>query len=163
MSTRHRIAISEWVVAEAPEVLICHGLGSCLGIALYDGASRIGGLAHTLLPSAPVTGTMNRPGRFVVSAIELIREELIYRGAKTDGLTAKIVGGANMFGMFNSAEHIGVGTRNIEAARATLGQVGIQLVGEDVGADFGRSMEFDLATGEVRVRTVVNRHEVRVV
>nr|NIS40471.1 chemotaxis protein CheD [Desulfuromonadales bacterium] len=163
MSPRHRIAIAEWVVAEAPEILVCYGLGSCLGIAVYDGVNRIGGLAHTLLPSAPAAGTIKRPGRFVDSAIKLIREELIYRGSSGENLQAKIVGGANMFEMFNSTDSAGIGARNIDAARAALQSVGIPLVAEDVGANFGRSMEFDLATGEVRVRTVVNRNEVKIV
>jgi len=163
MSPNHRVAISEWVVAESPEILVCYGLGSCLGIAVYDRANRIGGLAHTLLPSQPRDDTMRRPGRFVDSAIELIRNELIYRGSLPESLTAKIVGGANMFEMFNHPVGTGVGTRNIDAARATLGKLGIPLIGEDIGANFGRSMEFDLATGEVRICTVLNRSDVKVV
>jgi len=162
MSSKHRIAISEWVVAEAPATLVCYGLGSCLGIALYDRTSGIGGLAHTLLPSPPAEGTIGRPGRFVTSAIELIREELTYRGSLAENLTAKIVGGANMFEMFNNTGGPGVGARNTAAARATLESLGVPIAGEDVGANFGRSMEFDLATGEVRVRTVANRKEARV-
>lgn len=163
MSPKHRVAISEWVVAEAPETLVCYGLGSCLGIAVYDRANRIGGLAHTLLPSAPPECTIRRPGRFVVSAIELIRDELMYRGSQAEHLAAKIVGGANMFEMYNTTRGSCVGTRNVAAARTTLETLGIPLAGEDVGANFGRSMEFDLATGEVRVRTVVNRNESRVI
>lgn len=163
MSPNHRIAISEWVVAQAPDTLICYGLGSCLGIAVYDRGNRSGGLAHTLLPSPSEKDTIRRPGRFVASAIELLRSELIYRGSLAENLAAKIVGGANMFERFNHTVGAGVGMRNIAAARTTLETLDIPLVGEDVGANFGRSMEFDLATGDVRVRTVINRNEVRVI
>ncbi|MFO7981856.1 MAG: chemotaxis protein CheD [Desulfuromonadales bacterium] len=163
MSSSHRIAISEWVVAQAPDTLICYGLGSCLGIAVYDRANRSGGLAHTLLPSPPQKDTIRRPGRFVSSAIALIRNELIDRGSLAENLAAKIVGGANMFERFNQTVGTGVGMRNIAAARMTLETLDIPLLGEDVGANFGRSMEFDLATGEIRVRTVINRNDVRVI
>jgi len=162
MIDKQRVGISEWRVADSTQILVCYGLGSCLGIALYDDDVRIGGLAHTLLPSFVGEGTIERPGRFAASAIGLIRDEMIRRGARTDRLTARLVGGANMFEAFNQASGPAVGERNIAAARDRLEQLDIPLVGEDVGANFGRSMEFDLASGEVRVRTVHNRDQVTI-
>ena len=153
MREKRRIGISEYYIGAAPEVLITYGLGSCLGILLYDGRQRLGGLAHTLLP-APRPGLVEtRPGKFVTSAIELMLAELLARGGERSQLAAKIFGGANMFESFG-ADGDGVGARNTRAARETLAKLDIPLLFEDVGGHHGRTVEFELASGIVQVRSV---------
>lgn len=153
MSEKRRIGISEYATGAPPEVLITYGLGSCLGILLYDGQQRLGGLAHTLLP-APRSGKVEaHPGKFVTCAIELMLEELLARGAQRPRLSAKIFGGATMFEGFGSDAE-GIGVRNTRAARETLAALGIPLLSEDVGGQHGRTVEFDLASGIVQVRSV---------
>lgn len=153
MSAKRRIGISEYAIGAPPEVLITYGLGSCLGILLYDGQQRLGGLAHTLLPAPRPGQTEARPGKFVTSAIELMLAELLQRGAQRPRLAAKIFGGATMFeGFGNDSE--GVGARNTRAARETLAGLGIALHSEDVGGHHGRTVEFELASGIVLVRSV---------
>lgn len=153
MSEKRRIGISEYATGVSPDILITYGLGSCLGILLYDGRQRLGGLAHTLLPAPRPGQAETRPGKFVTSAIELMLAELLLRGAERPRLAAKIFGGANMFEGFG-AESDGVGVRNTRAARDTLAGLGIPLLFEDVGGQHGRTVEFELASGIVQVRSV---------
>ena len=153
MSTKRRIGIAELEVAAAPEVLITYGLGSCLGILLYDGSRRLGGLAHTLLPTPRPGREQERPGKFVTSAVAQMLAELLARGAEQSRLQAKIFGGATMFEGIGS-EADGVGARNVRAARETLAGLEIPLLFEDVGGRHGRTVEFDLAGGIVLVRSV---------
>lgn len=153
MSEKRRIGISEFYIGAAPEVLITYGLGSCLGILLYDAQQRLGGLAHTLLPTPRPGQTETRPGKFVTSAIELMLAELLLRGAERPRLAAKIFGGATMFEGFG-ADGEGIGARNTRAARETLAGLGIPLLSEDVGGQHGRTVEFELASGIVQVRSV---------
>ncbi len=153
MSERRRIGISEYGVGVAPEVLITYGLGSCLGILLYDGNRRLGGLAHTLLPAPRPGRPEERPGKFVTSAVAEMLAQLLSQGAERSALRAKIFGGATMFEGIGSEED-GVGARNVRAARETLARLEIPLLFEDVGGRHGRTVEFDLASGIVQVRSV---------
>ena len=152
-----RVGIAEIKVGAAPEVLISYGLGSCLALTLHDPTLRVGGMAHTLLP-AHLPGTAPpRPGKFVDTAVARLLELVLEAGARRQRLVAKFVGGANMFEAILAPGREQVGARNAEAARATLEAFGIPLVAEDSGGNYGRSAEFLLATGEVRVRTVYER------
>lgn len=156
MSERFSVGISEYRIAEPPARLVTYGLGSCVAVALYDGERHLGGLAHTLLPASPAA-VAGRPAKFVDAAIRRMFDELVVRGARRQRLTAKIFGGANMFESLLGAADDGVGARNVDSARQTLAALEIPLVAEDVGGNFGRTVEFDLASGQVRVLAVRGR------
>lgn len=160
MERRERVGISEMRIAAAPALLVSYGLGSCLGIALYDAERRIGGLAHTLLPAAhPNFG--ERPGKFVDAAIRQMVEALLSQGAKPDRLVAKIAGGANMFAAAGLGADGGIGQRNVSAAKRVLEDFGIALLAEDTGGSNGRTIEFDLATGTLLVTQVRSQEQRR--
>jgi len=149
-----RVGISEFRVATAPTVLVTYGLGSCLGIVLDDRERSLGGLAHTLLPAQRPGLGDQRLSKFVDVAIRMMLEELLAQGARRESLTARIAGGANMFGSLSGPSGEGIGARNARAARAALEALAIPLVAEDVGGSHGRTIEYDLVTGRVEVRSV---------
>lgn len=154
MKSKERVGISEFRVSRSPVVLVTYGLGSCLGITLYEPESRMGGLAHTLLPAPRPGVDEERPGKFVASAIRRMFDQLTAQGATPERLAAKLIGGANMFEQIHPPSGEGIGARNIRAARETLQVLGIPILGEDVGGQHGRTVEFDLETGKVLVRSV---------
>lgn len=154
MADRLRVGISEFRVARAPEILISYGLGSCLGIVLYDARLQLGGLAHSLLPGARAGGRESRPAKHVAGAIRLLIDELLAAGSELQYLTAKLAGGANMFESMNPGAEEGIGARNVSMGRQVLTQIGIPLLAEDVGGHHGRTIELDLATGLLRVRSL---------
>jgi chemotaxis protein CheD len=49
---------------------------------------------------------------------------------------------------------LNMGERNLRAARAALEKVGIPILGEAVGADYGRSVRFTPAEGRTLVTSV---------
>ncbi|AJF07722.1 chemotaxis protein CheD [Geoalkalibacter subterraneus] len=154
MNQRLRIGIAEMHCARAPGLLVTHGLGSCLGITLYDATAKIGAMAHTLLPEPRPGEEPTRPAKFVVTAVEQMLVELAGMGVVRERLVAKLVGGANMFVALQPPSRELIGERNARAARETLAALNIPLVGEDTGGEHGRSAEFDLSTGDVRIRTL---------
>jgi chemotaxis protein CheD len=155
VSERQRVGIAEFRVASAPAVLVSYGLGSCLAIALYDRERRLGGLAHTLLPAPRPGVAEHRGGKFVAGAIHLMLEELLRQGAGREALTARVAGGANMFvSQYEVPVEESIGARNVRTARETLQRLSIPLRGEEIGGSHGRTVEFDLATGLVHVRSV---------
>jgi chemotaxis protein CheD len=150
-SPRLVVRVGELLVTDAPAVLAAVALGSCVAIMLYDERSRIGGLAHVLLPSQGMSRIKGEPGRFAQTAVPVLVERMIARGARAPSVTARLVGGASMFVSLTPPGAIQMGERNVVAAREALHRHGIRLVGEAVGGDFGRTVEFDLGTGKVEV------------
>lgn len=148
MGMIHSIGIAGLKVTAPPDQ-IRTVLGSCVGIAIYDRAARVGGLAHVILPSS-ASGVGDR-GKFADTAVDWLLEELQKVGAGRTRLCAKIAGGAKMFG---SATSTLIGDRNIEAVKERLKHYRIPLEGEDVGGEKGRKMTFDPATAVVTVQAI---------
>lgn len=157
MIERLRVGIAELRLARAPAILVSYGLGSCLGITLYDPELRLGGLAHTLLPAARVALGEGEHPKFVDFAVRSMAEALCAQGAAPERLVAKLAGGANMFAAATlNLDGGGIGQRNIQAARTVLAELAIPVVAEDVGGSCGRTIEFSLDNGELLVRSVRN-------
>jgi chemotaxis protein CheD len=91
-------------------------------------------------------------GKYVDTAIYLMVDELLEMGGKKHAFTAKIVGGSQMFN-FVVTDTLDIGSRNIEAAIATLKKEGIPIIAEDVGGHVGRTIHFDLRIGKILIQT----------
>ena len=136
-------------------------LGSCLGIVLYDTENRIGGLAHVMHPKRELVRNNANRAKFVDSAIRLMLDRMVRRGACRGRIVAKIFGGARMFEeVVGSKGVIQIGEENIAVARAELRALGIPIAGGSVGGARGRTILFDVSDGSVRVRDAYNREEI---
>ncbi len=147
------VGIADLRIAQAPSVLVSYGLGSCVGVALYDPYMKIGGLAHVMLPTAAGTRSGD-PLKYADSAIETIVARMVEAGCAKGALLAKMAGGADMFLCSTNDGRPKIGERNAQAVRTKLKDLGIPLVGEDVGGNYGRTVELDPATGAFLVRSV---------
>jgi chemotaxis protein CheD len=130
------IGIGEYRVGSFPMMTI--GLGSCIGLTLYDDTTKIGAMVHIMLPES--AGRTDRPGKYADTAIALLIKELNTLGCKNRSLVAKMAGGACMFEYFGT--NLNIGERNSERVRAILKEQHIQLAAEDVGGKVGRSVTF---------------------
>ena len=146
--------MSRYKVAHHPAVLSCIGLGSCIGIVLYDAVKKMGGLAHVMLPRRKDGRNQSNPGRFADSAIEYMLDEMERQGSARRNIHAKIFGGANMFPGIATGLLLSIGEKNIAATREELNRRKIKIVAEDLGGHFGRTIVFDTEDGLVRVRNV---------
>jgi len=149
------VGIGQLKVAKAPVVLVTHNLGSCVGVALYDVYRKIGGLAHITLPSyTTINNLQNENPKFADSAIPLMIKKMEEMGAQCSFMIAKIAGGADMFGLPSNAPfELDIGKQNVEAVKHCLQKYGINVVAEEVLGSIPRTMELDLATGKVVLRT----------
>ena len=148
-----RVKVADHAVRNGNTMLSTIGLGSCVAIALYDPATRIGGLAHVLLPNEGMSRDRSNRAKFSTTAVPLLVEEMRALGAR-GSIIAKIVGGASMFATLIPAGGVNMGERNIVATREALRAHGIPLVAQDTGGDHGRSVYFDLRDGGVLVRSL---------
>ncbi len=153
MSGSPALRAGELRVARAPGRIAIHGLGSCVAVFLYDPRSRIGGLAHILLPS-PAGREIDEAGRYATTAVAAMIEESIRRGARRAALQAKVTGGSKMFSFEGDPVRPTIGERNVEAALAALEAARVTVVATDVGGDCGRTIEADLSDGSLTIKTV---------
>jgi chemotaxis protein CheD len=145
------VGIGEIVVATAPTMLTTV-LGSCIGVVAYAPGSKIGGIAHVMLPEATGSVSPATPGKYADVAIpELIRRVRQAAGGGDGPLQLKIAGGANMFSRVNGNAALQIGPRNEVASRLAIRKLGLSIRGEDIGGMKGRKVIFDPATGAVRV------------
>lgn len=151
--TDQHVRIAHHAVARGSGRLVTIGLGSCVAIAMHDAKFRVAGLAHVLLPDPSVARDGSNLARFAQTAVPLLMAEMHAMGARGP-ITAKLAGGAALFGTMLGTTGGQMGTRNVVAARAALVAAGIPLVGEDVGGNAGRSVTLDVNSGVLTVRSV---------
>ena len=145
------VGIAEIGIAKSPDVLRTI-LGSCVGVCLYDPEKKIGGISHIMLPSRK-SGEPSKK-KYADTAIPFIIEELEKVGADRKLLCAKIVGGATMFNFSSSSIMADIGKNNIMKVKEMLMALNIRIISEDVGGNYGRTVDFFLETGEVKIKTL---------
>lgn len=153
MST-HIVGIADMKVAKSPGIITTIGLGSCVGVTLYDPVSRVGGLVHILLPTSNGDKGVN-PAKYADTGIPELIRQMTAIGARRDALVAKIAGGANMFASVGGKPNIFmVGQRNTEMCLEVLRREAIKLARSDTGGNHGRTIELDTETGQLKVKTI---------
>jgi chemotaxis protein CheD len=148
------VNMSNMKIARAPDLLVTRGLGSCLGITLYDPTKKIGAIAHPMLPDIDKSKNKSNPARFVNSVINKMLEELKKQGCLKKNLVAKLFGGAHMFSFISQDSILNVGEKNIQMAKSVFQQHGIKIAAEELRGSIGRTIVLDLETGKVRVKTI---------
>jgi chemotaxis protein CheD len=124
-------------------------LGSCVAVSLYATNRRRGILSHIVLPKS--RSDTDNPAKYADTAIPYMLSVLQSEGIRPRELTAKVVGGACMFGS-NTISRIG--ESNLQAAMQALDDAGISVAARDAGGNCGRRICFDLATGIITVACV---------
>lgn len=154
MSAQLNVGMGEMhVVRGAGHVLTALGLGSCIGVCLYDPLTRIAGMVHVVLPQSHGSKGGDLPGKFADTAIPALVQRMVETGAAASRLRAAIAGGAQLF-QFGSNSTLDVGARNAEAVMAILRQMNIPLQAKDVGGSAGRTLRMFSDNGLVVVRTI---------
>lgn len=137
----YEVPIGAATVACAPgATLVCIGLGSCVGVALFDEPSGIGGLAHIMLPRSPAEGTAH-PGRYADLAVPALAGAMAAAGARHDRLVAVIAGGATLFA---GGDRPSLGERNTTAVVEALAASGVPLAAQASGGTRGRALRITL-------------------
>lgn len=149
-----KVGMADYKIGRAPDILISYGLGSCIGISLYDPQTKIGGLLHIMLPDSTQSRANENRAKFVDTGIPDMLNELMRKGASKARLVAKLAGGSQMFAFANASDIMRVGFRNALASKEILKKLSIPVVGEDTGGNYGRTVQIDLSTGVYKVKTI---------
>ncbi|CAB3392470.1 MULTISPECIES: chemotaxis protein CheD [Kyrpidia] len=147
------VGMADLKVVHCPDRLRSVGLGSCVGVALWDPQTKVAGLVHIMLPSAEGFTDATR-AKFADTGVDWLVEMMQQNGARVERLRAKMAGGAQMFTFAGKNDLLKIGPRNVDACRRALAKWGIPMVGEDVGGSTGRTIELHSEDGRLWVRTV---------
>lgn len=156
-----KVGMADLKTCKAPDGLITLGLGSCVGIAIRDPLTKIGGLAHIMLPDSKAI--MNNNGvkeKFADTGIEELVQQMVALGANRNRLVAKIAGGATMFQLQGRSDIMKIGERNVLASINKLNELNIALLSQDTGENYGRTVTFFPETGEFHIRAIGRENKI---
>ncbi len=150
-----KVGMADLKVCKAPDNLTTIGLGSCIGIAIWDPSTKITGLAHIMLPDSTTIRNNSNVAKFADTGIQKLYDDMIKAGANKSRMVAKIAGGAKMFELSSgNASGINIGEKNAAASKAKLKQLGIPLKAEDCGLNYGRTVEIYSEDGKYLIKAV---------
>ena len=154
MGATIKVGMADLNVCKAPDAITTLGLGSCIGIAVYDPVTKIGGLAHIMLPDSTKIRNNSNIAKFADTGIEELIRKVTAAGASKARLVAKIAGGARMSEVGN------IGAKNAEASKKKLKELGIRIVAEDTGLNYGRTVVLDCNTGDFMIKSVGKENKI---
>lgn len=157
------VGISDMKIASAPNKIVTYALGSCVGVCIIDRVVKIAGMVHIMLPSSKDSLTRDiQTFKYANTGIEEMVRRMVIKGCSKSRMVAKIAGGARMFEIKNeNNSSIGnIGQRNIIAVKSVLKSLYIDIVAEDTGLNYGRTIYFDCSTGELLVKSFAKGNKV---
>lgn len=149
------VRMADYKVARGEQLLITRDLGSCMGIAIRDVRTGIGGLLHAMLPTR--MGRSEVPPeqfpKFVDSGLDVMLAEMEKLGANRKYMEVKMAGGAHMLQYQSISPSRDISSRNIQAAVEYLEKHRIKIVGMEVGDRYPRTVIFEPGTGMTVLKT----------
>jgi len=144
---RYTVGISEMNFGcSQGDLIVTHALGSCIGIAIHDSHSKIGGILHYMLPSSsldPVKAQTN-PLMFGDSGIPEFFKEAYRLGARKENLRVVMAGGANVI---SGNHNFDIGNRNIVIARKLFWKNNIMIDAEHIAGNIPRTLFLEIGSG----------------
>lgn len=155
MSEIIKVGMADLKTCLSPDGLITLGLGSCVGIAIRDPISKVGGLAHIMLPdSKAIQNSGQNIAKFADTGIVELVRQMERQGALRSRMMAKLAGGATMFAFHGKSDMVQIGIRNVEASVKKLKELNIPIIAQDTGLNYGRTVIFYPETGDYVIRAV---------
>ena len=72
-----KVGMADLNVCKAPDGLTTLGLGSCIGLTLYDPVTKIGGMVHYMLPDSTKVSNNSNKAKFADTGIEELLKKVI--------------------------------------------------------------------------------------
>lgn len=132
------------------DTITTHALGSCIAITIYDRVNTVGGMLHFLLPDNREPSIRN-PLLYAETAIPIFLNVFVEKGGQPRRSEIKIAGGASIN---NDARVFDIGNKNIYAAKYILDVFNLNILNEDVGNNYYRTLRLYMKNG----KTIIKNH-----
>lgn len=149
-----RVGMADLNICKAPDIITTIGLGSCIGLTLFDPVKKIGGMVHYMLPDSTAITNNGNIAKFADTGIQELLKRVVSAGADRNRLVSKIAGGAKMFEVNRMSSIGNIGERNALAAKEILKKLNIRLIAEDTGLNYGRTVELHCETGDFYIKAI---------
>lgn len=149
-----KVGMADMNIVKDPGIITTLGLGSCVGIILYDKVVKTAGLAHIMLPNSKHIKNNKNKAKFADTGIQLLLEKMIENGCNKSRIISKIAGGSQMFSFQTNNEIMKIGERNVIATKEILQSLNIPIIAEDTGGNYGRTIEFYSNSGKLIIKTI---------
>ena len=146
------VGISDLKVSSNPAAsMITYALGSCIAVAVYDPAAKVGGLLHYMLPDSTLDAAKAKetPAMFADTGIPLLFKSCYKLGADKKRMVVKVAGGASIL---DESNFFRIGQKNIMAMRKLFWSNNVLIDAEDTGKNFNRTVRIDLGTGKFYIK-----------
>jgi len=149
---KRTVVVADMKIGKVGDILVTHALGSCLGLVVYDPEVKIGGLLHAMLPLSKINRekALANPSMFVDTGVTKLFNQLYELGGKKSRFKIKAAGCASPPG---SNKMFKIGERNYLVLKKLLWKNNILITSEDVGGTSSRTLYFDLAKGQVILKS----------
>ena len=142
--------IGEMVLSSSSDAhLVAYGLGSCIALAAWDPRTRVGGLAHFMLPNGPANNAS--PVKFIDTGLDTFLKAFQAKGAMISRSTFKAAGAAAMLMVGGG---LAIGKRNAESMEAALKERGISLTATALGGNAGRTVQLEVGDGRFLIKSL---------
>ncbi len=149
-----KVGMADMNTVKFPGGLTTLGLGSCVGVCLYDPTTKVSGMVHVMLPYSTQIKNNSNIAKFADTGIVALVDDMVKLGAKRNKIHAKIAGGSQMFATSDTNDVMKIGARNVQATKETLGKLSIPIMAEDTGGNYGRTIELYSENGALLVKTI---------
>lgn len=146
------VGISDLKVSSNPaDSMVTYALGSCIAVAVYDPAAKVGGLLHYMLPDSTLDAAKAKetPAMFADTGIPLLFKSCYKLGADKKRMVVKVAGGASIL---DESNFFRIGQKNIMAMRKLFWSNNVLIDAEDTGENFNRTVRIDLGTGKFYIK-----------
>ena len=107
-----------------------------------------------MLPDSTKIRNNSNIAKFADTGITELVRQMEEMGVPRKRLVAKIAGGARMFEVSGSTSVGNIGEKNAIASKQKLKELGIPILAEDTGLNYGRTVELNCANGDYVIKAV---------
>ena len=149
---KHIVMVGDMKVGVKNDEIVAHALGSCLGLMIYDPVAQVGGMLHAMLPLSKINPekAAANPYMFVDKGVPILFKEVYGLGGKKERLIVKAAGCGSPMG---KNQMFKIGERNYTVLKKMLWKNGVLLKAEEVGGSISRTVNFDISTGRITIKT----------
>ena len=145
------VGSGSYVVSVKKNEILEAYLGTCVGVAIFDPCSNVGGLIHLLLPEPTGIGKVWQPEGYASTGLPPFIRAICDAGANKGRLEAYVAGGGLVGPICERDLTLDIGGRTAEIVERVLSQEGIPIRKTETGGFFTCRLTLNSETCEVNI------------